>query len=112
MITKTVKCFRASFRAGALICQIINIQLFVAASNLNFEDKDKQEKYQIISFEEIQSEVSELKVILFLCNSLALAYFFYLNELACLKLHNICSYNFLLYKTIYACNTTYFLLYW
>ncbi|XP_057537826.1 probable ethanolamine kinase [Amaranthus tricolor] len=38
-------------------------KFFEKASNLNFEDKDKQEKYQIISFEEIQSEVSELKAL-------------------------------------------------
>lgn len=48
---------------------MFNLQLFVAASKLKFDDKQKQEKYQTISFEELQNEVSELKVTLFLCNS-------------------------------------------
>ncbi|KNA20458.1 hypothetical protein SOVF_052210 [Spinacia oleracea] len=38
-------------------------KFFEKASKLKFDDKQKQEKYQTISFEELQSEVSELKAL-------------------------------------------------
>ena len=36
--------------------------ILVAASVLKFEDKEKQKKYETISFREIGDEVKELKV--------------------------------------------------
>lgn len=38
-------------------------KFFEKASNLKFDDVEKQEKYQTISFKEIQSEVSDLKAL-------------------------------------------------
>jgi hypothetical protein len=43
-------------------CNIVCREILIAASVLKFEDDEKQERYETISFREIKDEVKELKV--------------------------------------------------
>lgn len=46
----------------------------LAASNLEFDDSEKQRKFKTISFEEVHNEVNELKVVKYPVNLLIFGY--------------------------------------
>lgn len=65
MIAKELRKFHEVEIPGSKESQlwIDLLKFFDKASNLIFDDNEKQEKYQTISFKEIQNEVSELKAL-------------------------------------------------
>lgn len=65
MIAKELRKFHEVEIPGSKESQlwIDMLKFFDKASNLIFDDNEKQEKYQTISFKEIQNEVSELKAL-------------------------------------------------